>query len=403
MNLYSCDLETVSIDDIKAFLGLTNDPQYRPEEGTRLELKSEIPNEIGKAVAALANAQGGVMILGVQTAKATGRFTYAVGLPGYERPASEQKTYITNRIITTVWPIPGFDVATRLIAPGRWASVVRVEPGVYPPYEFRASDGPLIPIREQDRIRRASVREIESLLRMRQLAGRPARDFLGFDPDSSPYRAVGPLVHGNADFIDVRIASRSPIRNRLDALVEKAFKRTVGEIFTQRGKACESRSGNHFELSYENADDNARQAWVLGSDGSLGYVRVFERGKTALLGQLIDAIARTILLLRKFDPDRMIFPHPLVFGCALEGSKLTLQVGYVHTGDISHIKPQVITGVGNARTEYIQEDFDEHDPLTATTTALLYLVRDIGGADVAYLALESSVRVICEGIGLLRP
>ncbi len=168
-DLFQDPLDTISLSDVLGFLAITAPETERPTEGTRLDFKKDLVANIGYYVAALANTAGGLIFVGVESQKNTSlRQNVPTATPGANL-GSDARARITNKIVTTVSPRPEFDVEPYFLsgAHGNAIAVIRVSAGDYPPYEFSQSGDFSIPVRVQDTTRRASLREIEELIRTR--------------------------------------------------------------------------------------------------------------------------------------------------------------------------------------------------------------------------------------------
>ena len=108
LNPYSGDLGSLTRADLEGFLALTAPDEQRPTEGTTLDFKLKLPDDVGVLVAAMANTYGGLIIVGVESDKH--RRNIPTGLPGQVFTVSDIKAHVTNKILSTVRPRPVFDI-----------------------------------------------------------------------------------------------------------------------------------------------------------------------------------------------------------------------------------------------------------------------------------------------------
>lgn len=267
MDLFRDELAGLDEAKLLAFLALDRPPEQRPAEGARLDYKREEPKDLGEHVAAMANAYGGLIILGVE---AVG--TAPNALVGVLAGKGEADTRLVNIIATTVNPVPVIEpkVVPLRRKRGHQAIVIRVDEGERPPYMFIGGGKNVIPIREPGSTRRASLADIESLYRKRdpkrqaEIRGRLSNYplFPQGRPGGSPihawlYVALTPA----ADFW-VPLHAKAE-RNLLDDL-HRVAPNGLGPI---RPAACRG-------LEFIGADDRdaahqRHRAWRVQRDGTL--------------------------------------------------------------------------------------------------------------------------------------
>lgn len=68
-DFFSGEIAEVKLADIDDFLALSRPEPERPPEGTRLDYNEVFPANIGDAVAALSNTDGGLIFVGVKANK----------------------------------------------------------------------------------------------------------------------------------------------------------------------------------------------------------------------------------------------------------------------------------------------------------------------------------------------
>jgi len=168
MNLFTADLSTVSFDDLEGFLAVKGPEEHRPSEGVKIDYKLHEPSDFPETVAAFANTAGGLVFIGVDSEKL--KNNVPVALPGEAFAGGDVKARVTGKIMSQVTPRPEISVGIVPVqgTPGLAIALVRVQEGSWPPYEFRQGDKSRIPIRIEDTVRQATLREIEQLFSKRQ-------------------------------------------------------------------------------------------------------------------------------------------------------------------------------------------------------------------------------------------
>lgn len=58
-SLFVADLDNLTIGQIEDFCGVNAQPDSRVKEGLRVDYKKELPNDLGKDIASMANTSGG--------------------------------------------------------------------------------------------------------------------------------------------------------------------------------------------------------------------------------------------------------------------------------------------------------------------------------------------------------
>src|ERR1700722_13996021 len=163
-DLFTCDLSVLSFQDVDEFLGLSLPEDKRLPENSRIDYKKDFPPDVGDAIAALANAYGGLIFLGIKSDK--NKNNVPVCWEGTQL-GPDPSARISARILSTVRPRPLIDIGLVKVAGGDIA-IVRVKDGDYPPYEYEQGNTVRISIRVNDTKRQASVRDIEGLMERRR-------------------------------------------------------------------------------------------------------------------------------------------------------------------------------------------------------------------------------------------
>lgn len=167
-DLFTGSLDQIALADVERFLNLQGPESARPIEGPRLDYKSDLPQDIGRDVAALANTYGGVLLVGVQT-KGPQRNIPDKMLGADLGP--DPRARLTDLILATVHPRPEFEIRPLKIAnSSKPLAIIRVNESTFPPSEFTQGATTSIPVRIEDSTRQATLRQIEALLKKRDLA-----------------------------------------------------------------------------------------------------------------------------------------------------------------------------------------------------------------------------------------
>lgn len=171
MELFSSDLQALSIIDLQEVLGINAPEEQRPAEGMMIDYKLKEPGDLAETVAAFANTFGGLIFIGVESKKQ--KYNVPLALPGASFPGGDIKARILGKIVSQVSPRPEVDIGVVRPSTGSTDSivVVRVKEGTWPPYQAVIGDRVRIPLRLQDTNRQATVRDIEQLFNKRASIG----------------------------------------------------------------------------------------------------------------------------------------------------------------------------------------------------------------------------------------
>jgi hypothetical protein len=268
-NLLRDQLSSVKLSDVRDFLCLDRPQADRPAEGTQIDYKEDLPQDIGNDVAALSNTFGGLIFIGVTAPKEKQNIPVAIAGADLGEDATAR---ITNRILSTVHPRPEFEVHSWPVGKGLHAlALVRVREGTYPPYEFSHGSTVRIPLRVQDTTRQATLREIEALLAKRRSLAMPTRDiveqYLGSQPLFHPL-SQNQMLAGN--FHRTVAIPRVPLRVRLDSKFERFFQALIKKTFSPTGDFSHHRRfGGLYQT--EVLTDSSHKIWRVWGDGALGF------------------------------------------------------------------------------------------------------------------------------------
>jgi hypothetical protein len=108
MNLFSADLNTLSIVDLEDFLGINGPEEQRPSEGVKVDYKLKEPSNFPETVAAFANTGGGLVFIGVESKEL--KHNIPVAIPGEMFAGGDVRARLTGKIISQVTPRPDISV-----------------------------------------------------------------------------------------------------------------------------------------------------------------------------------------------------------------------------------------------------------------------------------------------------
>jgi hypothetical protein len=243
MDLFYADLDSISFAGVEDFLAINAPIEQRPPEGLRIDYKLMEPNDLSDTVAAFANTYGGLIFIGVDSRRT--QHNFPISLPGYNFVGGDVKARIAGKILSQVTPRPEFNVG---VAPhptqsGSAVAVVRVAPGVWPPYEFNASNTVRIPVRIADTTRQATLREIEQLIQRRASYSQTTDERLGAINETKPLNPafVGTDQGNGSQSFPAQahqtwiVRPRLPLRLRLDRAFDSAVRSGLTAAFNEAG------------------------------------------------------------------------------------------------------------------------------------------------------------------------
>jgi hypothetical protein len=321
MNLFTGPLDELRLEDVDAFLGLGGPREDRPRVGTRVDYTIEVPDNLGETVAAFANTDGGIIILGVSA-----RDGIPVDRAGVLwDPTSDLKTRIASAICSNVRPRPRFEVGVAAFEASVpvLVALLRVEEGDYPPYLFTREGANKIPIRVADRNAPADLRTIEAMFARRaHLDAEGQRPFPGGELLVS-HHADGKIEPSSTQLM-LRARPRRRLRIRIDTAMEKALLQVLWRATQLRPGAVVSRRRDYFQTAFvaEPPIDH-EHAWRIGGDGSVAFATQILSldGREVLLQEVVDDVLRFCLgaraVLRALDcPGRLDLELSLQLGGA---------------------------------------------------------------------------------------
>jgi hypothetical protein len=297
-NLFTDPLAAITLQDIREFLCLTSPESQRPQEGPQVDYKVEAPPDLGDSIAALANTYGGLVFIGVKSDKA--KQNIPTDTPG-AKFGGDVKARLTDRIVSTVNPRPDFEIhSVPSGTEAQFVAVIRVRQGTFPPYEYSQGATIRIPVRVQDTNRQATLREIEDLLKRREMLNRPPEELVGEYLDSHFFFCtVGPEEGGDRDgrIQKVVILPRADLRLRLDSKVERGFEALIRSSFGRsRELTPKLRLGRCIQVEYRGSA--CHRIWRIWSTGALGFAASHSRQGPEPVGNLAADLVFTCRLAR---------------------------------------------------------------------------------------------------------
>lgn len=277
-DLLTCDLNTISLQDVDEYLGLSQPENLRLSESSRIDYKEELPADLGDDVAALANTYGGLILIGI---KADKKGNIPVQWNGVQL-GPDPSARISARILSTVRPRPQFDIGLVEAANGKIV-VLRVKEGDYPPYEYEQGNSVRISLRVNDVKRPAAVRDIEALMERRATTGTsPSSRLAALDINTLWTYSMDKLPGGdtrqhlNNRAHRIFLAPHRPLNIRLDLTFEKEFEHWIKVSFPDTESFSQkNRTGQFYEVrgSRPGRCNAQHRVWRISSNGSLGFVR----------------------------------------------------------------------------------------------------------------------------------
>lgn len=243
MNLFSADLDTLTITDVEDFLAIKAPLEQRPPEGLRIDYKLKESTDLSDTVAAFSNTSGGLVFIGVESTRS--KHNFPTSLPGETFPGGDVKARIAGKILSQVTPRPqiGIGVAPLPAQQDRVVVVLRVAPGPWPPYEFSTSNAVRIPMRIQDTNRQATLREIEQLMQKRESFSQSTAERLTTIVEVRPLNPAfiaanegsGPQSYSSQAYQTWIIRPRLPMGLRLDRGFDSGARSEIAKYFNDSG------------------------------------------------------------------------------------------------------------------------------------------------------------------------
>ncbi len=403
-NLYTCSLAELEYADLDAFLGLSASDGLRPAEGPRLDYKSEVPRDLAKYVAGLANSQGGLIVLGV--AESEGR---PISAPGLASGRTDLKTQLTQIIASNIDPVPQYDIAVLPIpnSPGRSLAVVRVEESTWPPHFFTQTGA--IPIRRQDQVLPASRQDLEDLIRGR---GEGAARVGSTQPPTLPVHRRNATNDGKPDsqtFLKVWLRPKRQLNLRMDRSLEQKLAKMVRRVF-EEADVSGRRGRDYFELVFDPDHFDYHRRWRIDSTGGFLFASQVQwaksgpssEGKVYLVNIAVD-------LLKALASAKLLFDHLGSGGRCQGGVAIAFaDAPVVPTG---HAGGYPLAGIGEIATEpsgiwspdFLDIDSSElKSPVVIAANILCTQLREQRHADVDLEALEAAMTALARENDLLQ-
>lgn len=243
MDLFSADVDSISFASIEDFLAIKAPLEQRPPEGLRIDYKIKEPRELSETVAAFANTFGGLLFIGVESRRT--EYNFPISLPGEAFVGGDIKARIAGKILSQVTPRPEFSIGVVPLPTqsDRAVVVVRVVAGVWPPYEFSASNTLRIPVRIADTTRQATLREIEQLIQRRASYSQTTDERLSAVNETKPLNPafIGTDQGNGAQSFPAQayqtwiVRPRLSLRLRLDRAFDSAVRSDMQAKFNEPG------------------------------------------------------------------------------------------------------------------------------------------------------------------------
>ena len=398
-NLYTCDLDKLTLDHVKSFLALAEAEEDRPREGVRLDFKQE-PNmnpngdRIGDMVAALANTMGGLVIVGVGERKGL-----PVDLPGVLRKG-ELKSRLNSMIHRTVYPVPDYRIGVVAVSATHDVAVIRVEEGGFPPYMWTENRANKVSVRVEDQCLPADPQQLEALYARRTLGGfegglrrlpSPQEIFLS---EHEFFERFPPENDDNYHRICIS-TPRSPADIRLDMKVQREVTDTLSKCL-RWDTNFETIKRDRLTLDVQRSPQisNFTRFWRFTSSAGLGFSTslVHPTEKTASLDDMVWDIIFTI------RAGRALLDRFQRYGEVQIGS-------YVHLSGVRIVSPRSLRGIAGLPEDVGQVyggawchlDFSElEDPSAGVAGIVMDHLHNNKRGDVDFEVLVASIReMVC--------
>lgn len=284
--------------------------------------------------------------------------------------------------------------------------IIRVPMGDYPPYEF--TQGPKIPIRSNDSVRPASLREIEDLLRRRAMLIAGGKSSIDANDLYCTYKTTGGEAR-QENFHQLLIQPRAFPRIRLDHSVERKFEDVISQYspWDLLGSSP-VRGGRYLQCDLTKQGSHAVQRkWRLWSNGTIGFVcNINRRGSP---GEYIGDLAADLLFF--FDVAHQMFDHYAIYGSFVITDTLACP-GVTFVSNFPNIsgKPEMrwsalqlpsqrpshslLVGVWSTEIDgsLLQQ------PSDLVSDILLYQLRETCGANLDFETLKQAVQTLREDL-----
>jgi hypothetical protein len=235
VDLFSVDLEKITLADVENFLALGSPVEGRPSEGIKIDYKGKVPDDLCDTVAAFANTAGGLIFLGVESQKRKNNIPTQI--VGVTFAGGDVRAALTGKITSQVLPRPDVDIGVFGLPSGAVVVVLRVREGTYPPYQFTHGEKIRFPIRVQDTNKMCSLRDLEQMfekrrtadetpeMRIQQAFAAPLFPAYVESVPNSPESRVSGSYHSWA------VRPRVRLRIRLERSFETAFQKLIQDAF----------------------------------------------------------------------------------------------------------------------------------------------------------------------------
>jgi hypothetical protein len=254
-------------------------------EGERVDYKEQIPDDLGKFVAALANTSGGLIILG-----ATDENTFPTGLPGFDPGRGDLKTKLVNMIESCVQPRAEYRIAVGEHPSDsvRTVAAIRVKAGTNPPYMCSKKGSHRIYVRVEDQVSEADYGTVMRLFAKRESQAEASNRLANalsrwqeFAPQYQPSSAQVAPVRQSRNWYRFMAAPQQRVdAPPLDFDLETRFERFIKELYLEDIEhagtpklTCERNNFlSGYRYSVKQGREESQRGWGLAVEGSVAFI-----------------------------------------------------------------------------------------------------------------------------------
>jgi hypothetical protein len=394
-----------SIADLRIRLCLDEPKEKRPEESAVLDFKENLPDDIGKHVAAMANTFGGTIIIGISCeevdSKKKSKRTVPIEIVGVHFPGGESKQYITNKILDTVRPRPSFDIKTITIGnTEKTVALITVTEGMAPPYEYASKADTSIPIRVQDSSRRANLSDLEVLFLKRANFQAPVEHVLAEKVIPTLWARDALGEYRSKNHLWITASPRTALPQRFDQMTDRGFRdvvrNTFGNLALNLNPSIRTVSVFQLEATTALNKNLNHRVWALANRGIIGHACSLT--KITPLGSLAVILVRFFTMCSEFYSEKDYFGG-ITVRVQLLCPDITFEPKFPESLNSEDF--DLVQGVNvpdtrqsfNTDESSLTMDSRQADLLSAEQIAeiLLSLMRQTRGAVINFQRLEKSV------------
>jgi hypothetical protein len=291
VDLFSADLEKITLANVENFLALRSPEEGRPTEGIKIDYKVKVPDDLCDTVAAFANTAGGLIFLGVESQKKKNNIPTKI--VGVTFAAGDARAVLIGKVTSQVLPRPNVTIGVVSLPSGAVVVILRVREGTYPPYQFTQGDKIRFPIRVQDTNKMCSIRDLQQMfekrrnadetpeMRVQQFFVAPLFPAYVESVPNSPESRISGSYHSWA------VRPRVSLRVRLDRSFETAFQKLIQDAFPDPNLGNfypPLMNGRSHVVRWQTRIDMSGRGWLTmvryfecASDGSLRFSERIDR------------------------------------------------------------------------------------------------------------------------------